>query len=86
MKTTMKINVKGVEMVIDFEGSLSEFVGVNKEIVRSIKETLDAIDERKGQLINLLDYAVERVGDSYKKFVVKEKEVKDFENIIKNEK
>lgn len=86
MKTTMKFNVKGNEVVIDFEGSLTEFIGINKEIIRSTKETLDAIDERKEQAMTLLDYAVERVGNSYKKFIVKEKEVKDFENIIKNKK
>ena len=82
MKTNMKFNVKGVEVSVEFEGSVRELMGINTAMVVGTKELLDLFQERGNQIFDLVDAAVERAAETSKKVIVKEKEIKDFENII----
>lgn len=82
MKTNMKFNVKGVEVSVEFEGSVRELMGINTAMVVGTKEWLDLFQERGNQIFDLVDVAVDRAKQTSKRVIVAEKEVEDFNKII----
>ena len=82
MKTTLKTNVKGIEISMEFEGSVKELFSLNTSMVTATKEWLDLFEFRGNQIFDLVEAAVERSGNLEKKVYSKEKEVKHFKSII----
>lgn len=82
MKTTINTEIKGVKMEVTFEGSIKEMMAINTAMVVGTKEWLDLFQSRGNQIFDLLDAAIERVGNSEKKLYSKEKEVKHFKSIV----
>ena len=82
MKTTMKFNVKGIEMEIVFEGSIKELMGINTACVKGVEEWMDLAHRRGDELFDMINHGIERAGNIEKKIHSKEKEVKYFKSII----
>ena len=82
MKTNMVMNVKGVEVKVEFEGSIKELMAVNTAMVVGTKEWLDLFQERGNQIFDLIDAAIDRSKQTSKKVILADKEVNDFEKII----
>lgn len=82
MKTTMKFEIKGVQVEMQFEGSIKELMALNTSMVQGSKEWLDLFQSRGNQIFDLLDHAVDRSKDLSKKIILADKEVNDFNNII----
>ena len=82
MKTNMVMNVKGVEVKVEFEGSIKELMAVNTAMVVGTKEWLDLFQERGNQIFDLIDAAIDRSKQTSKKVILADKEVSDFDRII----
>ena len=83
MKTNFKMNVKGVEVVVEFEGSVREFGGLNKEIINSIKDCASLFNiENQDKIYDAMSYAINRAATIQKRIMVVNKELEDFEKAI----
>lgn len=82
MKTTLKTNIKGIELTMEFEGSIKELMALNTSMVIGTKEWLDLFESRGNQIFDLVEAAIERSGNLEKKVYSKEKEVKHFKSIV----
>lgn len=82
MKTNFKMNIKGVEVSVEFEGSVRELMGINTAMVVGTKEWLDLFSERGDQMFNMLDKAVDRAAETSKRVMIKDNELKNLEKII----
>ena len=82
MKTNMVMNIKGVEVKVEFEGSIKELMAVNTAMVVGTKEWLDLFQERGNQIFDLIDAAIDRSKQTSKKVILADKEVSDFDRII----
>lgn len=82
MKTNVKFNVKGMQIEMSFEGSVSEMAKINTAMISGTKEWLDLFEERGNQIFDLIEAAVDRSKDLSKKVILADKEVNDFNNII----
>ena len=82
MKMTAKTNIKGVSVEFTFEGSIKEMLAVNTGMVTATKEWLDLFQSEGNRMFDLLDKAVDRVTETNKRIMIKDKELKNFEKII----
>lgn len=83
MKTKMTFEVKGVQVNMEFEGSIKELMALNTSMVKGSKEWLGFFEEEGNRIFYLIDKAVDRSAETSKKVMLKEKEMRDFEKIIK---
>lgn len=80
MKTNFKMNIKGVEVEVGFEGSIKEFAGLNREMINSIKDCAELFSiENQNKIYDAVDYAINRVATIQKRTIVVDKELRDFE-------
>lgn len=82
MKTTLKTNIKGAEITMEFEGSIKELFALNTSMVAASKEWLDLFQERGNQIFDLINAAIDRSAETSKKVILKDKEVNDFDKIV----
>lgn len=82
MKTNMVMNVKGVEVKVEFEGSIKELMGINTAMIQGTREWLDLFQQRGNQIFDLIDAAIDRSKETSKKVILAEKEVNDFDKVI----
>lgn len=80
MKTNFKMNIKGVEVEVGFEGSVREFAGLNKAMIESIKDCAELFSiENQDKVYDAVSYAINRSAVIQKRIMVVDKELKDFE-------
>ena len=82
MKTNMKFEIKGVQVSVEFEGSVRELMGINTAMVKGTQEWIDFFSKEGDHIFNMLDRAIDRSSITSKKVILAEKENKDFEAIL----